>query len=75
MSEAEIRSLIEDTDRKTRDDMTAALTAAVLTATHEIAMIRSDGQKQLDALRRDLDELRDRFDMVSGSNGGRVRPR
>ena len=75
MSEAKIRALIEETDKRTRDDFHSALTAAVMTATHEIAQIRSDGQKQLDALRRDLDELRDRFDMVSGSNGGRVRPR
>jgi hypothetical protein len=75
MSEAKIRALIEETDKRTRDDFHSALTAAVMTATHEIAQIRADGQKQLDALRRDLDELRDRFDMVSGSNGGRVRPR
>jgi ElaB/YqjD/DUF883 family membrane-anchored ribosome-binding protein len=64
-----------------RDELNAALAVAVLTATKEIEAIRTDGQRQLDELRRrvsDLEQsvvqfghelrgLHDRLTMVAGS--------
>jgi hypothetical protein len=43
-----------------------AFAAAVLTATQEIAAIRADGQKQLDALKAEIAAVRDRLIMIAG---------
>jgi ElaB/YqjD/DUF883 family membrane-anchored ribosome-binding protein len=57
-----------------RDELNSALAVAVLTATKEIEAIRTDGQRQLDEIRRRLDALEHRLTMVAGSGNAMPPP-
>jgi hypothetical protein len=60
------RGVTEKNISEVRVDFTAALAGAVVAATNDIAAIRRDGQKQLDALKAQIDAVRDRLIMIAG---------